>query len=362
MRKDGVSHKTLSSISAAEIHAKPPTKKLWWVKKVFRRGQVSCMWGESGSGKTAVVLDLELHLAAGLDWREHEVSQCVVVHVAGEGGGVGIENRVKAWLKRHPEVEPKDVLFEAISDAVDLSNPDDVTALVALLKVIEEKYGMPVGLIVIDTLNATAGKFDENSSRDMGQYARAARSLRNGDDRHVCILHHCGKDRTKGLRGSTAILGFIDAEFEITGGRESWIGELTQPKEREGDPTVERWGFKKVAVDLYRDEDGDIVTAVVADEMLLAADPQKLSFAGRRMLDVLKGILEGEAQNTGEVNFCAIRISDKVWRAACRKAMLTRNGKERAEQTAFTKGSKELLEQEYVAQDDEWWTLARLPE
>ena len=109
----------------------------------------------------------------------------------------------------------------AISAAVDLSNPDDVTALVTLLKVIEEKYGMPVGLIVIDTLNATAGKFDENSSRDMGQYARAARSLRNGDDRHVCILHHCGKDRTTGLRGSTAILGFIDAEFEITGGRES---------------------------------------------------------------------------------------------------------------------------------------------
>lgn len=336
MREDGVSHKTLSSISAAEIHAKPPTKKLWWVKKVFRRGQVSCMWGESGSGKTAVVLDLELHLAAALDWREHKVSQCVVVHVAGEGGGVGIENRVKAWLNRHPEVEPKNVLFEAISDAVDLSNPDDVTALVALLKVLEEKYGMPVGLIVIDTLNATAGKFDENSSRDMGQYARAARSLRNGDDRHVCILHHCGKDPDEGVARLY---------------RHPWLHRC-RIRDHRGPRELDRRTHP--AKGARGRSDGRAVG-------LQEGGCRSLSGRGWRHCHGCCRRRDAFGRGPAKAEFCG-RISDKVWRAACGKAMLTRNGKERAEQTAFTKGSKELLEQEYVAQDDEWWTLARLPE
>ena len=52
------------------------------IKGMIEREQTSLIFGESGSGKTFLALDRDLHIAAGLDWFGRKVTQGGVVYVA----------------------------------------------------------------------------------------------------------------------------------------------------------------------------------------------------------------------------------------------------------------------------------------
>ena len=82
------------------------------------RTGIGVSYGESGSGKTFVVLDRACHIAAGLPWRGMAVEQGVVIYIAAESPE-SVKRRVWAW-KRHHGVSHLPLLI--VQASVDLLN------------------------------------------------------------------------------------------------------------------------------------------------------------------------------------------------------------------------------------------------
>src|ERR1019366_5617075 len=74
--------------------------KTWLVKNLLGDKEASAFYGAPGSGKSALVEDMGLHIAGGLPWHGRDVKQGAVCYVALERRLL-VERRAIAFRKRH---------------------------------------------------------------------------------------------------------------------------------------------------------------------------------------------------------------------------------------------------------------------
>jgi RecA-family ATPase len=205
----------------------PVLNSLWVVKSIIPRHGTGAMFGRPGSGNTFLATDLCLHVAAGIPWRGHKIVQMEVAYCSMEAGNMG-ENRIHAWKLHHGRAWPPN--FQLTPVILNLrSTRDDAEALAADLK----KRCKRVGLVVIDTLSRAMCGGNENSSDDMGALVSHCEWLAAELDCFVLLIHHCGKDEARGLRGHTSLLGAINTEIEVKRQRGE-VGTATVTKQRDG--------------------------------------------------------------------------------------------------------------------------------
>lgn len=72
-----------------------------------------------------------------------------------------------------------------------------------------------ISLIIIDTLARAAAGLDENSARDMGYFIQRMDYIKNQLNTSILLIHHCGKDMSVGMRGSTSLLSAADTSIKI---------------------------------------------------------------------------------------------------------------------------------------------------
>ena len=84
-------------------------------------------YGESGCGKTFVIVDLACHIAAGMPWRDLNIQRGVVVYVAAEAPR-SVE-RSRLGLVRHHGVDHLPLVV--VRSSVDLLRGGDVDAIIA---------------------------------------------------------------------------------------------------------------------------------------------------------------------------------------------------------------------------------------
>jgi len=241
------------------------------IKGLLDCGAMSVLYGASNVGKTFVALDLAFHVAAGLPWRGRSVTKAAVVYVAAEAGR-GIHRRVAA-LRQHYAAEI--AALEARGESVTLSivpcpidlrdDKGDTEALIGLIKAAAAAMGAEPGLVFIDTLSRAIAGGDENSSVDMGAFVKHADRLRGATKAHTSVVHHSGKDTSKGARGHSLLRAAADTEIEIADGRI----EVTKQREMEGGQVI---GFRLKEVILGADPDGDIITSCVLAERVVDDD------------------------------------------------------------------------------------------
>ena len=217
-------------------------------------------YGESGSGKTFVVLDRACHVAAGLLWRGMEVEQGVVIYIAAESPE-SVKRRVWAW-KRHHGVEYLPLLI--VQTSVDMLN-GSTADLVELVTTVTTEHGH-VAMVVVDTL-ARAMIGNENSPDDMGAFVSACGALREAGDTFVLIVHHCGKNTALGARGHSCLRAATDFEEEITLS-EDGDGSIRVTKSRD-DCSGGVLGFRLDTFELGMNRKGRFVTTCV----VRATDP-----------------------------------------------------------------------------------------
>ena len=184
---------------------------VWLVEHLVHRGALVNLYGPPGIGKTFLALSMVLSLATQVRFLGHTIPKPTrTLYVIGEGSS-GIGARVDAWQAHHDVDESPDVLW--LPEATQLASP---TAIDSLVDVVQERE---CGAVVFDTFARCTVGVQENSSADVGQVVANIDRLRCKTDAAVILVHHSGKDVTRGSRGSNALEGAVETELEISDGR-----------------------------------------------------------------------------------------------------------------------------------------------
>jgi len=318
------------------------------VKGWLDRGAASVVYGESNVGKTFFALDIALHVAAGLPWHGNKVALMLganrlgpVVYVAAEGG-VGINNRIEAIRHDNPDLL-KESNFTLLPTGLDLCGATDGEALVTAIK---EKMDHAV-LIVIDTLARTMGNGDENTARDMGAFVRNMDLLRERTGAHVMVIHHSGKDVSKGARGSGSLRAAVDTEIEL---RRSGNVIMAETRKQRDFSSGKVFAYSLRSVIIGHDEDGDLVTSAVVQDAVAVKKLPTLSKQQKIALEAFNDALDNYGvTKTGEA-FPSDRICVPLedWRECCERHALTVGLSDSAYRQAFGRACKVLQEKEIV--------------
>lgn len=320
-------------IAPSDFVARPEGPAL--VKGLLPATGMAMLFGSSGSGKSFLTIDLAMAIARGAQWRGLRTREGRVVYVVAEGAG-GFRKRLKAYAKHH-DIDLGSVTgtFGVIPHAPNLLAVADVDALVRDL----EPFGK-VDLVIIDTLAQTAPGGDENSSEDMGLLLRHCRRIQEVTEGLVAIVHHSGKDLTKGARGWSGLKGAMDAMLEVSRIEGSDLRKVRVEKAKDDSDGAE-WPFTLDVVHLGVDEDLDPVSSCVIR--------WQTSSAPALSCTVPKIVVFGiESFFTAS---CGMR---KVRKDAWRRELYGRHtGDSDAKRKAFGRARKELLDAGVLHEDGE---------
>lgn len=287
---------------------------------LYRKSYVN-LFGAPGEGKTFIALDLAYHIAAGAAWMGKKVRGGLVVYLPFEGKG-GLVTRAQALRQRYGQ----DDIPLYVADALyNFRQKDGRQAFGELLAGLPDKPA----LIVIDTFAHALMGGDENSAQDVGAFNNAVAALIESTGACVMIVHHTGKNKSAGARGSSALLGAIDTEILVDG------GAVTATKQRDveaGEPI----GFRLKTVVVGLDEDNEEVTSCVVEPNAATKKPGgKLNANQKRAFDVL---CDARPNNNG--------ITATEWKEKCSEFLPARKA-------AFYDIKNALLRKGYINVDDQ---------
>ncbi len=269
----------LQFITAAQIKDLPPVA--WRVKNVFPAQGVAAIYGPPASGKSFLALDMAAAIASGRDWFGHKCAAAPVFYVYLEGAGA-LKNRVEAWESEHERAFPDGVTFYL--NAFDLFKNAD--ALIAAI---------PHGaVVIIDTLAAAAPGFDENSGVDMSRTIEALGRIAREKNGLALVVHHSGKDASRGLRGHSSLLGALDAAICVDRSGASSVRRWTLAKSKDAEDGIGA-AFSLHRVELGTDADGDMVSSCIVRRVEgEQRETARLSRSLQYGLDSLKEALGGD--------------------------------------------------------------------
>lgn len=250
----------------------------------------SVVFGEPKAGKSFLILDLCFHIAAGLPWHGRSVVQGIVVYVSLEGGA-DVLKRLIALRVKYGLTPP----LHLISGLLDLSGSGpDVQALLDAIA----PLGQPV-LIVIDTLSRALSGADENSSQGMAPVIANGDRIRAATGAGLMLIHHVGKDPSKGARGHSSLRGAADSILEVQFDPKTRERKLLVRDQRAMEQAAPI-AFGLESVTIGDGEDGPITSCVAVPRALgtsaaFKSDIKPDSVAGRARTVLQDLTLSGEA-------------------------------------------------------------------
>ena len=220
----------------------------WLIEGVIPKKAFVALYAPPASFKSFVALDIAECIATGREFLTKEVKhQGAVLYIAGEGHG-GIGARIKAMKKHHNTPAGAPVFF--LRKQINLrSSATDIQDLIQAVDDIQATHDIQFELVVIDTLARAFGGGNENASEDMGAFITAAGAIQGRYNCALLVVHHAGKDATKGLRGHSSLLGAVDTELEIIRIEDAPKGILHISKQKDGEDG-QRYGFQMITVEL----------------------------------------------------------------------------------------------------------------
>lgn len=256
------------------------------------------IYGPSGSFKSFLAVSWACHVATGNPWDGRKVDQGAALYIVGEGG-VGVPRRIRAWADEYNSGCDIPNLYR-IDIPVFMADPAQVAELELAARQVKEETGLPVRLIVVDTVARCFGAGDENSARDMGGFIAGCDLIKARTGATVLMVHHSGKNEDNGARGSSAFRAALDAEFLVKRENpDSQAFTVVCTKMKDDEPPAKRAYNLKNHVVTY-DSDGDEVTSLVVIDQ--GREPEE----------------SGELEDTGNLS-ANHKALFQVIRAACEK-------------------------------------------
>ncbi|MGO7538463.1 AAA family ATPase [Rhizobium ruizarguesonis] len=255
---DGAGHprSRFAFVPVGELELRPPE---FLVEGLIESDTLAVVFGEPGSAKSFLAVDIACSVATGRDFHGRAVKQGPALYLAGEGH-FGLARRFRAWEAARATNLTGTPLFKSTCAAqfLDSASAAEVTAAVAG---VAAAHGPP-SLIVVDTLARNFGPGDENSTAEMGRFVAAMDALR---DQYpgcvVLIVHHSGHQEKERGRGSTALKAAADAEFVVVKDENRVELRCTKMKDSDAPPDIH---FS--LVDYVLNGDGSLKSAALIEK------------------------------------------------------------------------------------------------
>lgn len=221
-------HVSSRILTYAETCALKPPAPL--VPNVVYTGAVAVILGDSQVGKSWVMLSVAAAAATGIAWptggKDAETRPPMpVLYVAAEDGGT-VASRLQQWERAHGrQLGAEGVTFHIHPGAIDLL--DDIQIDELCETVAERGYLF----VVFDTIAASLGGEEEGNP----QFSRVVQNMRRVlQATHgagaVFLVHHFGKDKSRGARGGSSLYNDSDVFWELHGSRDAMVMKNTKWK------------------------------------------------------------------------------------------------------------------------------------
>jgi hypothetical protein len=312
----------LTFLSPADCEAAP--SRGYVIKGLLAPGDVGCIFGAPGAGKSLLAPFLAYAVAQGREAFGQRVRAGGAFYVAAEDPH-GMRGRVRALKAAYGDA-PGFQLVEGVSNL----HPD-APDLVALIEAVQARKP---SIVFIDTLAMAFPGLEENSAESMGNVVAVARKLAEGGAA-VVLVHHDTKAETGTPRGHSILNGALDVALHVKRDEESSIVRAKLTKNRNG-PCDLDIAFSIATEDGGTDEDGDTITLPRCRE--LSADPMRVKLTERQAaaVAILKCIATDDPAGL---------IPESLWREACIfEGALTDSPNKESRGAIFRATRKELAE------------------
>jgi hypothetical protein len=303
----------------------------WLIRGVLPRAGLAVVYGESGSGKSFLVLDMVAALSRGIEWNDRQTKQCKVTYVAAEGAG-GFKKRLRAYAKRHDvSIE---VLPWIIADAPLFLTAEEPAAVMAGMLTTGQK-----DVVVIDVLAAVMPGGNENSGEDMGEVLKHCKLIHQHTGALVILIHHSGKDQTRGARGWSGLRAAADAEIEVTRNGEARKFKVSKLKDENDGEIVP---FRLARTVLGRDEFGEESSCTVEFDVAKCASSPARQYRPKEGYETIVMAVVNESRAPDlSINEIVAAVLKRVPR---RNDVKGRDQRSRSVETAINKlGTHDLL-------------------
>lgn len=319
-------------VPVGELHYRAPE---FLVEGLIETDTLGLIFGDPGSAKSFLALDLALCVATGTRFHDREVKQGPVFYVAGEGHN-GLTRRFAAWSK-HKGVSIEGAPLFVSNRPAQFLDETSAGEVVAAVHDLAAQHGIPA-LIVIDTLARNFGPGDENSTAEMSQFVAVIDDLRaEFPGATVEIIHHTGHASKERARGAMALKAALDSEFKVE--KTEMIVRLTNTKMKDAEPPA------PIAFMLDSLELGDGASSAVLIETEVSKRQRPPSKSQVLAIDAFV------AAALSSSTFAGVR------RDAWQTAFLARKegGDDKAAKRAFRRARKELLDRGLISEAGEMY-------
>lgn len=203
---------TFELLTIEALRQLPPPE--WLIHETIVSDGLSIIYGDPGSGKSFVALDMALRVALGMDWHGVRTKRVGVLYIAGEGVR-GIGKRIEGWSLHH-RIDLRDTPFTVMPVAAQILEAGERAKLIRTIDEARRQLGFEVGCVVIDTVSRAIAGEDENGQETMSAFVRGCDEIKAHTGGALIGVHHSGKDAERGMRGSTVLLGGCDAAIRLT--------------------------------------------------------------------------------------------------------------------------------------------------
>jgi len=315
-------------LSLAEIRAGLRGAQ-YLIKPFFEREATTVLFGESGTYKSFICIDIGLSVAYGIPYHGKRAHKGPVFYVCGEGSG-GISRRIEAWMLRHPGL-PATAPFYVSKVPGQLIEEGNAAGIAEAIR--QQEPDISPALIIVDTLSTNIGNGDESSNTDIARLMNNVNiHLRDAFGSCVLIVHHVGHGDKDRERGAYALRGNADCRILVkpAGERRCSMHSLKVKDAPEFDPVM--FSANIVTIPGIFDSEGETVTSIVLQqEEYMEQDTAVEGRQAAQALEVLRNMFAERRENIaargGDPDDA--RVEDISWFEQLEKLKIIKSGASR---------------------------------
>lgn len=255
---------------------------------LVNQGEVGFLYGAPGAGKSLLALRACHSISAGEPFGPHFTAQGGVLYLMGEAHGGARKRKAAARKMLGGQGLPINFVLTNLNLLA-----RGAERVLQHCERFEDAFGSLPRLIILDTLAALAAGLEESESRSTTLLMHTLRKIATATGATILVVAHEGKDASRGLRGSSALLGAAD--FVLHADKDKRVLSAQKLREDEAPPKL---GYEIVGVEVGRRRDGRVIRSAIANVLStprknLAAIEADLRADQRDLLRLVRSLASG---------------------------------------------------------------------